>query len=320
MRDGAPPVRAATAKGIAMPERPRRALLAVNRRSLQGNGEISDCLDRLRGQGILLSVHPTDRPDDVPALIREHHGGHDLVILGGGDGTMNLAAEALVEAGLPLGILPLGTANDLARTLGIPFKLAEACDVIATGVERWIDLGRVNGKAFFNVASLGLGVAVQQVHKGERKRRWKVLSYVFSVIEAFDRSHSFSVEITCDGRTERLRCLHLAVGNGRHYGGGMTIAQDATIDDGTLDLYALRPQSLASLMLLAPVLRWGLHSASERQVCMRGREFEVRTRHPKRINADGEIVSETPAKFTVAPRALRVIVPADRPAPGLETD
>jgi diacylglycerol kinase family enzyme len=145
------------------------------------------------------------------------------------------------------------------------------------------------------------------------------LSYVFSLADAFKVTRSFHAEIECDGKRQRLRCIHLAVGNGRHYGGGMTIAEDAAIDDGMLDLYALRPQSFSELLMLAPALRWGTHGQAERTLALRGCRIRVETTRPMRINADGEIVGTTPADFTVLPKALHVMVP--RPevaeAPGL---
>jgi len=310
---------AETKRSTPMPETPKRALVIVNANSLQGRADLAAELDGLRSQGLDLALFEPERPEDLPALIHAHHAGRDLAIIGGGDGTMSLAAEALIAHRLALGILPLGTANDLARSLAIPTSLQGACEVIAQGWLQPIDLGKVNDRLFFNVASLGLGAAVQRFHRGERKRRWKVLSYVFSLADAFKVTRSFHAEIECDGKRQRLRCIHLAVGNGRHYGGGMTIAEDAAIDDGMLDLYALRPQSFSELLMLAPALRWGTHGQAERTLALRGCRIRVETTRPMRINADGEIVGTTPADFTVLPKALHVMVP--RPevaeAPGL---
>jgi len=287
----------------------RRALLVVSRRSRHGEGDLSACLERLHSLGLAVTVHAADRPEEVPALIRGCRAGIDLAILGGGDGTANLAAEALVERRLTLALLPLGTANDLARTPGMPSDLGRACEIIAAGHARRIDLGQVNGEYFFNVASAGIGAQVPQRQAGARKRRWKVFGYLPSVVEAYRATRPFGAEIDCDGAHHRLRCLHLAVGNGRHYGGGMTIAAEAGIDDGVLALSALRPQGLASLALLAPALRWGLQHEGGRMLSLRGRRIDVRALPVQAINADGELIAETPAKFRVARRALRLIVP-----------
>jgi hypothetical protein len=110
-------------------------------------------------------------------VIRRYQQQIDLVIVGGGDGTLNATIEAIIETQLPLGILPLGTANDLARTLAIPNSLPEACQIIASGNLRRIDLGSVNGKYFFNVASLGLSVKITQQLTKEIKRRWGIFAY-----------------------------------------------------------------------------------------------------------------------------------------------
>ena len=136
-----------------------------------------------------------ERPPEVERLgawIVEHRREVDLVIIGGGDGTLNAAADALIETGLPLGILPLGTANDLARTLGIPADLVAAGQVIAAGRTHRIDLGRVNGKHFFNVASLGLSVQVARELDADLKRRWGVLGYAFIVWRAIRGRRPFA--------------------------------------------------------------------------------------------------------------------------------
>jgi diacylglycerol kinase (ATP) len=298
-----------------MPLIARRALVVVNRKSLQGDQGLSAGLRALETGGMELTVLDGVAPAAIADVLDEHHPGHDLAILGGGDGTMSAAAATLVVHGLPLAILPLGTANDLARTLGIPPTLQGAVNVILDGELHAIDLGRVNDRLFFNVASVGLGVQVQRFHRGERKRRWKVLSYVLSVLDAFRVTRSFRARITVDGDVHQVRCIHVAVGNGRHYGGGMTVAEDAVIDDGTLDVYLLRPQTLVELLMLAPALRWGRHRASERTMSFRGRHVTIETDRPWSINADGEIVSRTPAELTVVPGALRVVVPRRRSSP-----
>ena len=135
---------------------PRRALLVFNENSRQG-GEASDAaVAVLERGGIQLQRETCEGPNQLAAAIRKIAKSVNLVVLGGGDGTLNSAAHALMETDLPLGILPLGTANDLARTLRIPSDPAAAAEIIVAGHSRWIDLGEVNGKPFFNVASLGL--------------------------------------------------------------------------------------------------------------------------------------------------------------------
>jgi diacylglycerol kinase (ATP) len=287
-----------------------RALLIVNRRSRTGSADLSATIELLEQRGVSVLERRFDRAEEIGEAIRSECGNIDLVIVAGGDGTMNAAADALVECGLPLGILPTGTGNDLARTLGIPTALAEAAAVIAGGRRRAIDLGRANGKHFFNVASLGLSAELIRHHTVERKRRLWLLAYVLSVRDAYRQTRPFRARIRCDGRERRIRTIQISVGNGRHYGGGMTIAEHAAIDDGWLDVYCLPPSSFWRLLILFPALRRGRLRRQHAVLVSRGRQIEVTTRRAMPVNTDGEITTRTPTRFEVVPRALSVLVPA----------
>lgn len=292
---------------IGMPE--RTALLFTNAASRQGHTDLAPVIAALRAGGVRLLDREPPEVQRLGAWIAEHRADADLVIIGGGDGTLNAAADALIETGLPLGILPLGTANDLARTLGIPGDPGAASQVIAAGWTHRIDLGRVNGKHFFNVASLGLSVEVARQLDGDVKRRWGVLGYPLILWRAIRARRAFRARIRCDGVSMRVLAMQISVGNGRHYGGGMTIAADAAIDDGALDLLSVAPQGLWELIVNLPALRWGWHRRAERVRHWRCREIEIRTARPVPINTDGEVTTRTPAQFVVLPGALPVFVP-----------
>src|SRR5918992_3985325 len=136
----------------------KRALLLINRRAGRGAPALSQAVESLHGLDFELVTAPVKNAEHITARIEQYGPQLDLVIVGGGDGTLNAAVDSLVQHQLPLGILPLGTANDLARTLSIPISTPEACRVIAAGHTKPIDLGWVNGKHFFNVASLGFSL------------------------------------------------------------------------------------------------------------------------------------------------------------------
>jgi diacylglycerol kinase (ATP) len=287
----------------------RTALLFANVASRQGATDLAPAIETLQAGGVRIL---DQRPPDIQRLgtwIVEHRSEVDLVIIGGGDGTLNAAADALIETGLPLGILPLGTANDLARTLGIPADPVAAARVIAEERVYRIDLGRVNGKHFFNVASLGLSVRLAQELDVDVKRRWGVLGYPITLLRTIEAHRSFRAEIRCDGRPIRVRAMQISVGNGRHYGGGMTIAADAAIDDGALDLVSVAPQGLWGLIVNLPTLRWGWHEKPGQIRHWRCRELEIRTVRPVPINTDGEVTTHTPARMDVIPGAIPVFVP-----------
>lgn len=288
----------------------KRALLLVNRQARHGKTQLAEALDLLTQAGVSLLEESTDEPQNLPNVIRQYREQVDLVIVGGGDGTLNAAIDGIVETNLPLGILPLGTANDLARTLNIPTDLQAACRVIVAGYRDQIDLGWVNGKHFFNVASLGLSVQITQKLDKASKRRWGVFAYAVAALKVLSKARPFSAQVRLDGGEPiSLKTVQIAVGNGRYYGGGMTVAQDAEIDDHRLDMYSLNIKHWWQMLLILPAMRSGQHTSSRYVTHFCCREVEVNTRRERDINTDGEITSKTPAHFRVIPDAITVFIP-----------
>lgn len=286
----------------------QRALFLVNRHARHGQKYIAQAVEYLQALGLELIEESAENPQHLCDLIRQYKDRVDLAIVGGGDGTLNAAVSGLVDAKLPLGILPLGTANDLARTLGIPSSVAAACKIIANGNVRHIDLGWVNGKYFFNVASMGLSVQITKQLTLEAKRRWGVLAYAATALQVIWQARPFKAEIWANGESIRVKTVQIAVGNGRYYGGGMAIAHDASIDDQRLDLYSLEIQHWWQILTLLPAMRQGFLTTRPGVRTLNGQEFEVYTRKPRAINTDGELTTHTPARFRVIPKALAVLV------------
>lgn len=289
----------------------RRVLLIVNRKSRTGAEQLEAAEACLRAQGLEVIALGVDAPREIPKAIQARASEIHLVALGGGDGTLNVACEAILDARLPFAILPLGTANDLARTLGIPSKLEDACAVAAKGLKYRIDLGRANGKYFFNVASIGLSVAVARSIDSATKRRWGPAGYALTVIRTLGKQRPFRARIRCDGRVLVVHAIQVAVGNGRHYGGGMTVAADAAIDDNLLHLYSISPLSLMRLLLLAPALRTGWQGRFEGVHRLCGTRIDIDTRRPFPVSTDGEVTTQTPVQFEVVPAAIEVMVPPE---------
>ncbi len=289
----------------------RRALLIVNRHARRGADQADTAAALLRAAGLDVTEAPFEEKGSPSDAIRRHGGGVDLVVIGGGDGTVNAAAEGLLETALPFGILPLGTANDLARTLGIPTDLGAACRIIAAGHLRRIDLGWVNGQHFFNAASLGLSVEIAQRLTKESKGRWGIFAYLATAISVLRYARPFSAEIRCGGELHRVRTVQITIGNGRYFGGGLTVAADAAIDDGELDIYSLEVNHWWQLLPLLPSMRTGTVGTWPRVRALKGREVEIIPKRRSRpINTDGEVTTATPAKFRVIPRAVSVFAPA----------
>ncbi len=295
--------------------RRRRVLLVVNRFARQGATAHADAVAALAHLGFeVIDGSPRDGVS-IADRIGELAKSADVIVIGGGDGTLNAAAEAHVNAGKPLAILPLGTANDLARTLNLPTDIPAACQLIAAGHTRRIDLGRVNGKHFFNAASVGLSVSITVGLSKERKARFGVFAYLIAAVEAVWRWRPFWADITVDGVTHRSKTVQVTVGNGVHYGGGLTVASDAAIDDQRLDVLSLQVRGWWELILLLPALLRGTLAGSPRVRVFSGKKVELRTHKPKRVNTDGELTTETPATFEVVPNAIEVFAPVPTPAP-----
>jgi YegS/Rv2252/BmrU family lipid kinase len=285
----------------------RRALMIVNAGARRGE-EALGLVPRFEAAGIDVSIERPERAQDTARLIQARAAEIDLVIVCGGDGTMNAAAEGILRTGLPMGVVPLGTANDLARTLEI-VSVDAAAGAIIDGRTEAIDIGEVNHKPFFNVASIGLSADLARDLDKEVKRRWGRFGYAIAAARVLAAGGTFHAEITGESGSVRVETLQVSVGNGRFYGGGAVVRDDASITDGRLDLYSLEHPHVWRLLLLLGSFRKGTHGMWDEVRVESGTQFEVRTRRPRPVNADGELVTTTPARFMIRTGAIRVFVP-----------
>lgn len=299
---------------MARKSRRKRALLIINPRARRGSGQHGAILDGLIRGGFDLQTVAPSQDDPVAELIRENADRADMIIIGGGDGTLNAAAPALVETGLPLGVIPLGTANDFARTIGLPVDPVMAAELLSTLTARPVDLGEVNGHLFFNVASIGFSAELARELTEEAKKRWGVLGYGVVAARLLARSRLFTAELDHDGTVEKIRTLQVSVGNGRHYGGGMTVEETATADDGHLDFYSLEVDHWWRLLALLPSLRRGTQGRWDDVRAFRTTAVTIRTSKPRPVNTDGELATYTPAEFTIRPKAITVFAPEPLPS------
>lgn len=236
----------------------------------------------------------------------------EAVAVAGGDGTVNPLIGCLVERQVPLLVLPAGTANDFARSLGLPREPEALACLLREGHVAAADVGYANGKPFLNAASIGMTNAISRLQTKERKRKWGVLSYALSALQAALEPRSFVARFRGGSKRRDLRCIQLLIGNGRFYGGGMTVHADATLTDGTLHLYAVVPRSVFGLAALLPFLRFGRADLAPEVLCDEGQEISIATRPRRHVFADGEELTETPVRFEVRPNALRVILPKEK--------
>jgi diacylglycerol kinase (ATP) len=234
--------------------------------------------------------------------------GIDAIVVGGGDGTLAGQISRALALGVPIGVVPLGTFNDLARTLAIPLDVEGACAVIASGRTRTIDAARVNDAYFLTEASIGISSRLARRQRPEEKQRFGFLAIVASLIQAARYVRPFHAEIAYDGRRARVRAMQLTVANSQRIGGFITV-EDAAIDDGWLDCYSIEIDNVAQFFEVASAIVAGRRRSSRGLRTFRSRAFDVRTRRPHHISADGEPAGKTPARFEILPRALRLFAP-----------
>jgi YegS/Rv2252/BmrU family lipid kinase len=264
----------------------------------------------LSGLGFEVRTRGVEDPADLANVLRAGAGWAEVAAVAGGDGSLNLAASPLLEAGLPLGILPLGTANDLAASLDIPRDLAEACAVIASGRVIPVNLGRVDESSpFFNSLHVGLSVDVVQGMGDSLKKRLGRLSYLLALTRKALTARPFRARVDGPHGSREMDVLEVVVGNGRYTGGGMMFTRDSAVDADGLYCCAILAQSLVELVLKLPAIYSGRVGSSRKTVLWTGEWFRVQTEHRLAAMADGEILHRTPVRVDTLPRALEVIVP-----------
>lgn len=270
----------------------------------------------LTERGLPTELRLTDRPGHATELAREAVAARlDMVIAAGGDGTVNDVIQALAGHTTALGVLPMGTVNVWAREMGIGLTPAQARETLLHGVRRQVDLGRAGQRYFLMMAGIGFDAEVaRRVERGALKRvGLKLLEYIAAVGVLSVTAEPADLRIQIGSRRRRERALMVIIGNTRLYGGAMTFAQKAIADDGALDVVVIGSGGLAHRIgvLWRAFLR--RPSAGPRVRYERAQAVRVESRRPEPVQVDGEVIGRLPMTFTVAPRALRVILPTDSP-------
>lgn len=264
----------------------------------------------LRGAGAVDWLTPGgETPDeDLRAAARDA----ELVVVAGGDGTLNHVVNALEDrlAELRFALVPSGTGNDFARTIGLPDDPVDAARVAVTGAPRSFDVGRARGggvgRLFVNACMGGFPVQVDEAIDEDTKRKLGPLAFwVGGAKAATDVTRS---TITLNG-TVVEDCVAAGVGNGRTCGGGISVWPDADPSDGALDACALGVPTVASAVQLLAKVKGGGHTGLDGVRTLRGRRIEIDAHPPIELNVDGELVGlTTPATFEVCAR-LEMLVP-----------
>lgn len=237
----------------------------------------------------------------------------DYIIAAGGDGTLNEVVNGISRReGLRLGILPLGTGNDFARSLGLPMSIDENIGLLRTGKTKRLDLVRVRNKQtrhFINVAAGGFSGLIRRKMTTRIKRAWGPLAYLRGAAAALPKLRAYKTRVVLDNDEQfSLEVYNVVVANGRFAAAGLPVAPQADLTDGLLDLILIPKLAASSMALLAAEIVLGKHLPNNAIVFRRARRITVSSRPKMWFNVDGELVGNVPVTFQIVPKALRVVV------------
>ena len=293
-----------------------RIVAVVNAGS--GTGNDADIAERLRAlfaaAGASVEVRVASGGDQIAAGIEAAVAARpDVVVAGGGDGTVSSVAAALVDTGIALGVLPLGTLNHFAKDLGMPLELEAAVRAIVEGECVAVDVGEVNGRVFINNSSLGLYPDIVRDRERQQKRlgrgKWPALAW--ASLAALRRYPFLGVRLRIDGVDRIFRTPFVFIGNNAYEMEGFAIGERRALDGARLSLYAAhRPGRWRLLLLVLHALFGRLRQARDFDALLATEIVVESRRHRLRVATDGEVTVMTPPlRYRCRPASLRVIRP-----------
>ncbi|MFC3110486.1 diacylglycerol/lipid kinase family protein [Undibacterium arcticum] len=297
---------------------PKRTAVIIN--ASAGNGHTSEWASRLadkfQSHGMSAQVTLARSGDQIlEASQFAARDGYDVIVAGGGDGTINTVASALVGTDIAFGVLPLGTLNHFAKDLHIPLDLDAAVRNIAARHSVKIDAAEVNGRIFLNNSSLGLYPDIVRHRETQQRRlgRGKWPAFFWATVTALRRYPFLNVTLRLNNEEHKRRTPFIFVGNNEYLMEGFNIGGRKRLDSGQLCLYVTHRTGRLGLLLLAIRALFGRLRQAKDFDAVAAREVLIETRHKRiRVATDGEVtVMETPLRYRNCPGALNVIVPQD---------
>ena len=233
----------------------------------------------------------------------------ELPVVMSGDGLVGAVGGAMAGSEVPLGIIPGGRGNDLARVLGIPSDPEAAVEVILAGESRRIDVGEANGKRFLGIVSVGFDSEASRMANETKFLRGNLV-YVYALVRTLIGWKPARFTIAIGEQRHRVSGYFVCVANSKAYGGGMFIAPDADLEDGEFDVVTIGEVGRLRFVANLPKVLKGTHLDDEEVTVVRARRLQVSASRPFPVYADGEHLTELPVSLRVLPRALSVLAPA----------
>jgi YegS/Rv2252/BmrU family lipid kinase len=288
-----------------------RVLLIVNPASRRGARVRGRALKAFADAGVACDAMETEAPGHAAVLARTHGAKYDAVFPLGGDGTLMEVLSALAYVGPPVGVLAGGTANVVARTLGIPLNPARAIPLLLVGEEAKLDLGRLaDGRRFAIGVGVGLDATMMREAPARLKKRFGFMAYVIGGFKAVLRNERFALRLTVDGTVFERRASAILIANfGAVLNDLIAFGDGIARDDGMLNACVFSPETVwDAIRILVKMLRKDF-SPDPCLFYKSGREFRIETTPPMMAQADGELLPGTPLSVTVEPLAGRLLIP-----------
>ena len=288
---------------------PKQAILIVNARSRQG-AEAFQAARRLLGEaGIeLLDAQAVKNPKKMGPQVKAAIGQAPMVIVGGGDGTLSTTIDFFKDRKTVFALLPLGTANSFARSLGIPLDLAGAVDVIANGMPRRIDLGCINGDYFGNTAAIGLSPLIARTVPHKLKKYLGRVGYALWAAKVGAGFRPFKLRIDYGHAQSQVWATEVRIANGGYFG-GVELVEEAEVDSGEIIVQIVTGKSKPNLMSSWVSNMLKLRHRDQWQAEIRAKHIRLATEPVMDVTIDGELATKTPITVSVAPDAVTIAAP-----------
>ena len=288
---------------------PKQAILVVNTQSRSGAEAFAQAVALLGEAGIeLVETHPIDDPGRLVKAVRKAVGAAPMVIVGGGDGTLSTTIDHFKDRDTVFALLPLGTANSFARTLGIPLDLPGAVDVIANGIPRRIDLGCINGDYFANTAAIGLSPLIARTVPHKLKKYLGRVGYALWAAKVGIQFRSFRLTIDSGDAHASVWATEVRIANGGYFG-GVELVEDAEVDSGEIIVQVVTGRSKPNLLSSWVSNMFKLRNRDQWQAEIRAKEIRLSTEPVMDVTIDGELATKTPITVSVAPDAVVIAAP-----------
>lgn len=291
----------------------KKILLLVNPNARSGPGAFKELEDAITAAGhSIVPLNPQDNKKNFRSLIFAFEKEVDMVIIGGGDGSINYTLPALIQTKLPLLVYPLGTANLLARSFNLKATIDELLTLIDEGVTVPIDIGKVNGIPFINVCGLGISTEVNRKVTKRLKKLTGPFSFWIMGLRLIRSLKPYKIKITVEDQSPLvIRAWQITICNGRKYGAWMTIEPDASYNDQLLHCLSTEVSNFWQGLKLLPSYIKGSYKKHHEVNLLKGRKIVIESKKNLQIDVDGDVQTQTPATFEVLPGALRLVIPRE---------